>query len=97
MFKIQRNTYISTLYKLCKIDVENLTKALRKGNYGKCVYEMNNDVCDHQVVNIEFENGSSASFSMIAYTESMCARKVYFSDEKTVDVANIYALFVCLA
>jgi len=57
------------------VDVENLTTALRKGNYGRCVYEMDNDVCDHQVVNIEFENGATSSFTMIAFTESMCARK----------------------
>ncbi|CAL8082801.1 unnamed protein product [Orchesella dallaii] len=57
------------------VDVENLTDALRNGNYGRCVYEMKNDVCDNQVVNIEFENGSTASFTMIAYTEQMCYRK----------------------
>jgi predicted dehydrogenase len=57
------------------IDIENLTAALRKGDYGKCVYEMNNDVCDHQVVNMEFENGATASFTMIAFTEEICQRK----------------------
>jgi len=58
-----------------EIDIENLTSAVRNGNYGRCVYEMNNDVCDQQVVNMEFENGATASFSMIAFTEEMCARK----------------------
>jgi len=57
-------------------DIENLTAAVRNGNYGKCVYEMNNDVCDQQVVNMEFENGATASFSMIAFTEAQCVRKV---------------------
>jgi len=58
-----------------EIDIENLTDALRTGNYGRCVYEMNNDVCDQQIVNMEFENGTTASMSMVAFTEAMCARK----------------------
>ncbi|XP_021949002.1 uncharacterized protein LOC110846528 [Folsomia candida] len=57
------------------IDLENLTDALRKKDYGRCVYEMDNDVVDHQVVNMHFENGSTSSFTMVAFTESMCDRK----------------------
>ena len=30
-------------------DIENVTDALQNGPYGSCVYESNNDVCDHQV------------------------------------------------
>lgn len=59
-----------------RIDIENLTAALRSGNYGRCVYEMNNDVCDQQVVNMEFDNGTTASMSMVAFTEASCQRKV---------------------
>ncbi|XP_037040573.1 uncharacterized protein LOC119077467 [Bradysia coprophila] len=57
------------------IDIENLTDALRKGNYGRCVYEMDNDVCDQQVVNMEFENGTTVSMCMVAFTEASCQRK----------------------
>jgi len=66
------------------IDVENLTDALKKNDYGRCVYEMDNDVCDHQVVNMEFENGSTASFSMIAFTESMCDRKTRIWNQRRI-------------
>jgi len=41
---------------------------LRTTNYGRCVYRMDNDQCDHYVTNILFEGGITASFSMEAFT-----------------------------
>ena len=46
---------------------ENLTAALRQGQYGRCVYECDNDVVDHQVVNLQFTGNRSASFTMTAF------------------------------
>jgi predicted dehydrogenase len=46
---------------------EEVMRALSTTDYGLCVYHANNDVVDHQVVNMEFEDGATVSFTMNAF------------------------------
>jgi predicted dehydrogenase len=46
-------------------------KALREGPYGRCVYRCDNDVVDHQSVNMRFENDVTVSFTMSAFSHEV--------------------------
>lgn len=52
--------------KLNPTDAE-VEAALRTNNYGVCVFQGDNDVVDHQTVNMEFENGETVVFTLAAF------------------------------
>ncbi|MBS4179376.1 Gfo/Idh/MocA family protein [Lederbergia citrea] len=52
--------------------IESRLKALQEGPYGRCVYRCDNDVVDHQTVNMLFENDVTVAFTMSAFTKDQC-------------------------
>ena len=54
---------------------DNIRLALKAGPYGCCVYACDNNMVDHQVVNMEFEGGKTVGFTMTAFTEMLGWRK----------------------
>ena len=50
---------------------EGLKEAIRTGPYGRCVYHCDNDVCDHQVTILRFDNGVTATFNLSGFTNRM--------------------------
>ncbi|MFD3269875.1 Gfo/Idh/MocA family protein [Paenibacillus dendritiformis] len=48
---------------------EGIMTALKEGPFGRCVYRCDNNVVDHQIVNMEFANGANANFTLSAFAE----------------------------
>ncbi|MBQ8202881.1 MAG: Gfo/Idh/MocA family oxidoreductase [Clostridia bacterium] len=46
---------------------EDVIKAITETQYGKCVYKCDNDVVDHQTVNMLFEDDITVTFTMNAF------------------------------
>lgn len=49
-------------------------EALRNGPYGRCVFKCDNNVVDHQIINMQFENGITASHTVTAFSEKFYRR-----------------------
>ena len=50
---------------------ESVLEALQNGPYGRCVFACDNDVVDHQTMNLEFEHDIFATFTMSAFSEKI--------------------------
>lgn len=48
---------------------EEVMTALKTTDYGLCVYHANNDVVDHQTVNMQFEGGATVTLNMNAFNK----------------------------
>ncbi len=49
----------------------DIVDAIKYGEYGKCVYLNDNNVCDHQMVTMTFENGAVGVLSMNGFSDKM--------------------------
>lgn len=62
-----------------------VTRALREAPYGRCVYDCDNDVVDHQVVSIEYAGGVTASLTMTAFTPMAFRKTRIFGTRGTLE------------
>lgn len=79
-----KRIYLGLLRRGCKgwpltvltpdVTAKSILSVLRDGPYGRCAYACDNDVVDHQVVNMEFDGGRTAVFTMTAFTSMKYGR-----------------------
>ena len=48
---------------------DEVNEALKKGPYGKCAFKCNNNVVDHQIVNMQFGDDKYVCFTMSAFNK----------------------------
>lgn len=67
-YRKRQRTYVFDLPEDKDKQGDAIMDFLKTTNYGRCVYRMDNDQCDHYTTNIQFQNNVTASFSMEAFT-----------------------------
>ncbi|HHT83873.1 MAG: Gfo/Idh/MocA family protein [Christensenellales bacterium] len=68
---------------------EERYNALKESNYGKCVYKCDNNVVDHQIVNMCFADGVTASHTVTAFSDKFY-RRTQISGTKGEIISNDY-------
>lgn len=75
--KVKSDIYPYNVACHAPITEEKMIASLKSGPYGKCVYKCDNDVVDHQLTQMTFNNGVKASLTMMAFTR-FCGRRMEF-------------------
>ena len=60
---------------------ESIEEALKTGPYGRCVYHCDNNVVDHQVVNLNMTDGTTMSFTMCGFTAEIARYAKFMGTE----------------
>jgi predicted dehydrogenase len=85
---------------LSELSRMEVIEALKTNRYGRCVFQTDNDVVDHQVVAMQFEGGATATFTMTAFTPwggrylRIHGTKGYIeakTDQRTLDLYEFWA------
>lgn len=77
---------------------EERQDALMRTDFGLCVFQANNDVCDRQLVNMEFEGGVTARMNVNAFNEGGRYIRIYgtkgelfaFMGDESIYVRELY-------
>jgi predicted dehydrogenase len=69
--------------------IDGLQEAIRKGDYGRCVYHCDNDVCDHQVTILQFDNGVTATFNLSAFTDRIARTLKIMGEEGEIRASEL--------
>jgi len=64
--------------------LEARQRALESGPYGRCVYRCDNDVVDHQTVNMELEGGGTVGLFMHGHSDEECRTMRYDGTRATL-------------
>ncbi|WP_369752845.1 Gfo/Idh/MocA family protein [Flavobacterium sp. WC2409] len=67
-YRDRQRTHVFDLPTEVEKQGEAILDRLKTTNYGRCVYQMDNDQPDHYTTNLQFSNGVTAAFSMEAFT-----------------------------
>ena len=80
IYACEKSHYISRAADSENPTADDVRRVITETNYGRCVYQCDNDVVDHQVVNLEYESGATVSFTMCAFNEG--GRRIHIMGTK---------------
>ena len=71
------------------ITEEKILEALKNGPYGRCVYKCDNNVVDHQLTQMTFQNGVKATLAMVAFSRFTGRRIEFFGTNGQITIDDM--------
>ncbi|MEH7180151.1 Gfo/Idh/MocA family protein [Neobacillus vireti] len=66
-------------------DINSRLKVIQEGPYGRCVWRSDNDVVDHQTVNLLFDKDITVAFTMSGFTANNCRQFKIMGTKGTIE------------